>query len=159
MLCEIISRDSLRIFNSYFVQYCLFMFYMNERFVVFIASVLMNFEFRLLTRLAYFIKNFPCRVKKIPQAFFPLKTLAMKVIESKAGFLAIVCVMISKQKHLVTKKFHSPKLQSKHNTLLTCLAGADLLVGAASPPEPSYIMGQIYCIKRLSLSEYRRYFN
>ena len=111
MLCEIISRDSLRIFNSYFVQYCLFMFYMNERFVVFIASVLMNFEFRLLTRLAYFIKNFPCRVKK-----------------------------------------------SKHNTLLTCLAGADLLVGAASPPEPSYIMGQIYCIKRLSLSEYRRYF-
>ena len=48
-----------------------------------------------------------------------------------------------------------PRLQSKYNILLACLAGTDLLVGAAS--QPSYIVGQIYVIKGLSLSEYCRY--
>ena len=46
-------------------------------------------------------------------------------------------------------------LQSKYNILLACLAGTDLLVGAAS--QPSYIVGQIYVIKGLSLSEYCQY--
>ena len=39
-----------------------------------------------------------------------------------------------------------PRLQSKCNILLACLAGTDLLAGAAS--QPSYIVGQIYVIKR-----------
>ena len=47
------------------------------------------------------------------------------------------------------------RLQSKYNILLACLAGTDLLVGAAS--QPCYIVGQIYVIKGLSLSEYCRY--
>ena len=48
-----------------------------------------------------------------------------------------------------------PRLQSKYNILLACLAGTDLLVGAAS--QPSYIVGQIYVIKGLSVSEFCRY--
>ena len=48
-----------------------------------------------------------------------------------------------------------PRLQSKYNILLACLAGTDLLVGAAS--NPSFIVGQIYVIKGLSLTEYCRY--
>ena len=48
-----------------------------------------------------------------------------------------------------------PSLQSKYNILLACLAGTDLLVGAAS--QPSYIVGQIYVIKGISLSEYCGY--
>ena len=48
-----------------------------------------------------------------------------------------------------------PRLQSKYNILLACLAGTDLLVGAAS--QPSYIVGQIYVIKGISVSEYCEY--
>ena len=48
-----------------------------------------------------------------------------------------------------------PRLQSNYNILLACLAGTDLLVGAAS--QPSYIVGQIYVIKGISLSKYCRY--
>ena len=47
------------------------------------------------------------------------------------------------------------RLQSKYNILLACLAGTDLLVGAAS--QPSFIAEQIYVIKGLSLMEYCRY--
>ena len=47
------------------------------------------------------------------------------------------------------------RLQSKYNILLACLAGTDLLVGAVS--QPSYIVGQIYVIKGLSLSKYCAY--
>ena len=49
-----------------------------------------------------------------------------------------------------------PRLQCNYNILLACLAGTDLLVGAAS--QPSYIVGQIYVIKGISLSEYCRYY-
>ena len=42
-----------------------------------------------------------------------------------------------------------PSLESKYNILLACLAGTDLLVGAAS--QPSYIVGQIYVIKGISV--------
>ena len=48
-----------------------------------------------------------------------------------------------------------PTLQSKYNILLACLAGTDLLVGVVS--QPSYIVGQIYVIRGLPLSEYCRY--
>ena len=48
-----------------------------------------------------------------------------------------------------------PTLQSNYNILLACLAGTDLLVGAAS--QPSFIVGQIFVIQGLSLSEYCRY--
>jgi len=45
-----------------------------------------------------------------------------------------------------------PRLQSKCNILLACLAGTDLLTGAAS--QPIFIVGQIFVIKGLSLTEY-----
>ena len=48
------------------------------------------------------------------------------------------------------------RLQSNYNILLACLAGTDPLVEAAS--EPTFIAGQIYVIKDLSLTEYCRYF-
>ena len=48
------------------------------------------------------------------------------------------------------------RLQSKYNILLACLAGTDLLVGAAS--QPTFIAGQIYVIKGLSVTEYCRYY-
>ena len=48
-----------------------------------------------------------------------------------------------------------PTLQSKYNILLACLAGTDLLVGAAS--QPSFILGQIYVIQGLPLPEYCQY--
>ena len=48
-----------------------------------------------------------------------------------------------------------PRLQSKYNILLACLAGTDLLVGAAS--QPSYIVLYIYVIKGISLMEYCGY--
>ena len=49
-----------------------------------------------------------------------------------------------------------PRLQNKYNILLACLAGTDMLVGAAS--QPTFIAGQISVIKGLSLTEYCRYF-
>ena len=48
------------------------------------------------------------------------------------------------------------RLQSKYNILLACLAGTDLLVGAAT--QPTFIAAQIYVIKGLSLTEYCRYY-
>ena len=48
------------------------------------------------------------------------------------------------------------RLQSKYNILLACLAGTDLLVGAAS--QPTLIAGEIYVIKGLPLIEYCRYY-
>ena len=50
-----------------------------------------------------------------------------------------------------------PRLQSKYSILLACLAGTDLIVGAAS--QPSFIAVQIHVIKGLSLIEYCRYYN
>ena len=47
------------------------------------------------------------------------------------------------------------RLRSKYNILLACMAGTDLLVGAAS--QPTFIAGQISVIKGLSLTEYCRY--
>ena len=48
-----------------------------------------------------------------------------------------------------------PRLQSKYNILLASLAVTDLLVGAAS--QPTFIAGQIYVIKGLSLTEHCRF--
>ena len=48
-----------------------------------------------------------------------------------------------------------PRLQSKYNILLACLAATDLLAGAAS--QPSFIAAQIFVIKGLSLTGYCRY--
>ena len=48
------------------------------------------------------------------------------------------------------------RLQSKYNILLACLAGTDLLVGAAS--QPTLIAGEIYVINGLPLIEYCRYY-
>ena len=48
-----------------------------------------------------------------------------------------------------------PRLQSKYNILLACLAGTDLLVGVAL--QPVFIVAQIYVIQGLSLTEYCLY--
>ena len=48
-----------------------------------------------------------------------------------------------------------PRLQSKYNILLACLAGTDLLVGAVS--QPTSIAGQIYVINGVSLTEHCRF--
>ena len=114
------------------------------------------------------------------------RKLAMNGTESKAGSLVIICPMnevVWKQEYQVEKIGFAmtaiilnilsipvtilmnvlviiavktrPRLQSKYNILLACLAGTDLLVGAAS--QPSFIAGQIYTIKGLSLTKYCRY--
>lgn len=44
------------------------------------------------------------------------------------------------------------RLRSNYNILLACLAGTDLLGGIAC--QPSFIVGQIYVIKGVSLNEY-----
>ena len=126
------------------------------------------------------------RYRKRPQAGLRRK-LAMNGTESKAGSLVVMCPMndvVWKQEYQVEKIGFAvaaiilnilsfpvtilmnvlvimavktrPRLQSKYNILLACLAGTDLLVGAAS--QPSFIAGQIYVIKGLSLIEYCRYF-
>ena len=48
-----------------------------------------------------------------------------------------------------------PRVQSKHNILLTCFAGTDLFVGAAF--QPNFIGRQVYVIKVLSILECCRY--
>ena len=48
-----------------------------------------------------------------------------------------------------------PRLQSKYNILLACLAVTDLLVGAAS--QPTFIAGQIFVMKGLSLTKHCRF--
>ena len=121
------------------------------------------------------------RYRKRPQPEFRRK-LAMNVTESKEGSLVVICPMnemVWRQEYQVENIAFAmtaiisfpvtilmnvlvimavktrPRLQSKYNILLACLAGTDLLVGAAS--EPTFIARQIYVIKCLSLTEYCRY--
>ena len=113
--------------------------------------------------------------------------LAMNVTESREGSLVVICPMnemVWKQEYQVEKTAFSMtaiilnilsfpvtilmnvlvimavktrrRLQSNYNILLACLAGTDLLVGVAS--QPTFIAGQIYVIKGLSLIEYCRYY-
>ena len=133
-----------------------------------------------------FIKIILRRVLREPEAEHPLKKVAMNVTESKAESFDATCPMnemIWRQEYQVEKIAFAvtaiilnilsfpvtivmnvlvimavktrPRLQSNYNILLACLAGTDLLVGAAS--QPSYIVGQIYVIKGISLSEYCGY--
>ena len=125
------------------------------------------------------------RYRKRPESGLRRK-LAMNATESKEGSLVVICPMnemVWKQEYQVEKIALAmtaiilnilsfpvtilmnvlvimavktrPRLQSKYNILLACLAGTDLIVGAAS--QPSFIVGQIYVIKGLSLIEYCRY--
>ena len=48
-----------------------------------------------------------------------------------------------------------PRLQSKYNILLACLAVTDLLVGAAS--QPTFIAGQSFVLKGLCLTEHCKF--
>jgi len=108
------------------------------------------------------------------------ENFAMNLTESKAGSLIKMCPMnemVWKQDYHVEKIAFAmaaiilnilsfpvtilmnvlaimarPRLQGKYNILLACLAGTDLLVGAAL--QPTYIAEQIYVIKGLSLIEY-----
>ena len=113
--------------------------------------------------------------------------LAMNVTESREESLVVICPMnemVWKQEYQVEKNAFAMtaiilnilsfpvtilmnvlvimavktrrRLQSNYNILLACLAGTDLLVGVAS--QPTFIAGQIYVIKGLSLIEYCRYY-
>ena len=78
---------------------------------------------------------------------FALTAIMLNILSFPVTILMNVLVIMAVKTRL--------RLQSKYNILLACLAGTDLLVGAAS--QPSFIAGQIYIIKGLSLSEYCRY--
>ena len=120
---------------------------------------------------------------KRPQAG-PLRNLAMNGTESKEGSLVCpMSEMVWKQEYQMEKIAFAitaiilnilslpvtilmnvlvimavktrPRLQSKYNILLACLAGTDLLAAMAS--QPSFIMAQINVTKGLSVIEYCRY--
>ena len=78
---------------------------------------------------------------------FAITAIILNILSFPVTILMnVLVIMAVKTRH---------RLQSKYNILLACLAGTDLLVGAAS--QPSYIVGQIYVIKGVSLSEYCGY--
>ena len=65
---------------------------------------------------------------------------------SSCPFTIVLNVMV-----IVTVKI-SPRLQTKYNILLACLAATDLLVGVAA--QPHFIALQAQVIKGLSLTQY-----
>ena len=78
---------------------------------------------------------------------FAMIGLILNILSFPVTILMIVLVIMAVKTR--------PRSQSNYNILLACLAGTDLLVGAAS--QASYILGQIYVIKGISLSEYCGY--
>ena len=84
---------------------------------------------------------------QVEKIAFAMTAIFLNILTSPVTIVMNVLVMMAVKTR--------PRLQSKYNILLACLAGTDLLVGAAS--QPSYNVGQIYVIKGISLSEYCRY--
>ena len=85
---------------------------------------------------------------QVERITFAMTAIILNILSLPVTILMNVLVIIAVKTR--------PRLQSKYNILLACLAGTDLLVGAAS--QPSFIAAQIYVIKGLSLIEYCRYF-
>ena len=79
---------------------------------------------------------------------FSMTTIILNVLSFPVTILMNLLVIMA----VKTRR----RLQSKYNILLACLAGTDLLVGAAS--QPTLIAREIYVIKGLSRIEYYRYF-
>jgi len=86
---------------------------------------------------------------QVEKIAFATTAIILNILSFPVTILMNVLVIMAVKKR--------PRLQSKYNILLACLAGTDLLVGAAS--QPSYIVGQIYVIRGISLSEYCGYHN
>ena len=85
---------------------------------------------------------------QVEKIAFSMTAIILNVVSFPVTILMNVLVIMA----VKTRR----RLQSKYNILLACLAGTDLLVGAAS--QPTFIAGQIYVIKGLPLTEYCRYF-
>ena len=79
---------------------------------------------------------------EVEKIAFAMRAIFLNILSFPVTILMNVLVIIA----VKTRS----RLQSKYNILLASLAGTDLLVGAAS--HPSYIVGQIYVIKGISLS-------
>ena len=84
---------------------------------------------------------------QVEKIVFAMTAIILNVLSFPVTILTNMLVIMAVKKR--------PRLQSKYNILLACLAGTDLLVGAAS--QPTFITEQIYVIKGLSLAEYCRY--
>jgi len=85
---------------------------------------------------------------QVEKTAFSMTAIILNVLSFPVTILMNVLVILA----VKTRR----RLQSNYNILLACLAGTDLLVGAAS--QPIFIAGQIYVIKGLSQTEYCRYF-
>ena len=85
---------------------------------------------------------------QVERIAFAMTAIILNILSFPVTILMNVLVIIAVKTR--------PRLQSKYNILLACLAATDLLAGAAS--QPSFIAAQIYVIKGLSLIEYCRYF-
>ena len=84
---------------------------------------------------------------QVEKIAFAMTTIILNMLSFPVTIVMNVLVIVA----VKTRR----SLQSKYNILLACLARTDLLVGATS--QPSYIVGQIYVIKGISLSEYCGY--
>ena len=92
-------------------------------------------------------ENFWTQEHQVEKVAFAMTTIFLNILTSPVTIVMNVLVIMAVKTR--------PRLQSKYNILLACLAGTDLLVGAAS--QPSYIVGQIYVMKGISASEYCEY--
>ena len=87
------------------------------------------------------------REYQVEKIAFAMTAIILNVLSFPATILMnVLVIMVVKTR---------PRLQSKYNILLACLAGTDLLVGVAS--QPVFIVAQIYVIKGLSLTDYCLY--
>jgi len=85
---------------------------------------------------------------QVEKTAFSMTAIILNVLSFPVTILMNVLVIMA----VKTRR----RLQSKYNILLACLAGTDLLVGAAS--QPTLIAAEIYVIKGLPLIEYCRYY-
>ena len=84
---------------------------------------------------------------QVEKVAFAMTTIFLNILTSPVTIVMNVLVIMAVKTR--------PRLRSKYNILLACLAGTDLLIGVAS--QPSYIVGQIYVMKGISASEYCEY--
>ena len=84
---------------------------------------------------------------QVEKIAFAMTAIILSILSFPVTILMNVLVIIAVKTR--------PRLQSKYNILLACLAGTDFLAGAAS--QPSFIARQISLIKGLSFTEYCRY--
>ena len=77
------------------------------------------------------------------------------LLEKSIFLLLAVTILMNGFVIMAVKTRH--ELQTKHNILLSCLAGTDLLVGVIV--QPSFVVAEILVMNGLSLDNYCRYFH